>query len=90
MPRFARVARRLASMTLWVDRKLFVPVRVRYVEPNGDVTEYRLEAVKVNGVIPDERFVVELPAGVTVREIDLDAGRAGSGDADSDPDPKPH
>lgn len=88
VPRFARVARRLASMTLWVDRKLFVPVRVRYVEPNGDVTEYRLEGVKVNGVIPEERFVLALPEGVTVREIDLEAGRAKSGAPDDDQNPE--
>ncbi len=88
VPRFARVARRLASMTLWVDRKLFVPIRVRYVEPNGDVTEYRLDGVKVNGVIPDQRFVLALPDGVTVREVDLDSGRAQSGTSDGD-DPQP-
>jgi outer membrane lipoprotein carrier protein len=76
VPRFARVARRLASMTLWVDRKLFVPGRVRYVEPNGDVTEYRLDQLRVNGVIPEDRFVLELPADVAIREIDLDGSRA--------------
>lgn len=75
VPRFARVARRLTSMTLWVDRKLFVPMRVRYAEPNGDVTEYRLVDLKVNGAIPAARFELELPPGVSVREIDLDGGR---------------
>lgn len=75
VPRFARVSRRLASMTLWIDRALFLPVRVRYVEPNGDVTEYRLEQVRVNEPVADERFALELPPGVQVREIDLDGGR---------------
>ena len=83
VPRFARVARRLASMTLWVDRKLFVPARVRYAEPNGDVTEYRLDGLKVNSSIPEERFVLDLPKGVEVREIDLDSGRS-KNDADDD------
>lgn len=75
VPRFARVSRRLASMTLWIDRALFLPVRVRYVEPNGDVTEYRLEQVRVNEPVADARFALELPADVQVREIDLDGGR---------------
>jgi len=79
VPRFARVARRLASMTLWIDREIFLPVRVRYVEPSGDVTEYQLDNVRVNRPIPDERFRLELPPGIEVRELDLDAGRAKSG-----------
>jgi outer membrane lipoprotein carrier protein len=82
VPRFARVARRLATMTLWIDRALYLPVRVRYVEPNGDVTEYRLEQLRVNQPIPDARFVLELPPGVAVREIDLDGGRGGEAAAD--------
>jgi hypothetical protein len=84
VPRFARVARRLASMTLWIDRALFLPVRVRYVEPNGDVTEYRLDDVRLNQPLPAERFELELPAGVEVREVDLDRGRDR---ADDDPEP---
>jgi len=83
VPRFARVARRLASMTLWIDRQLFLPIRVRYVEPSGDVTEYRLENLRVNRPIPDERFRLDLPPGIEVRELDLDAGKAKSGGAGS-------
>jgi outer membrane lipoprotein carrier protein len=74
-PRFARVAKRLAEMTLWIDRELFLPVRVRYVEPNGDVTEYRLNNLRVNPELDESRFTLDLPAGVEVREIDLDPGR---------------
>jgi outer membrane lipoprotein carrier protein len=72
VPRFARIARRLASMTLWVDRRLFLPVRVRYVEPNGDVTEYRLENLQVNVEIPKDRFELHLPPGIEVHEVDLE------------------
>ncbi len=72
VPRYARVARRLATMTLWIDRQLFLPARVRYVEPNGDVTEYRLDKMRINGTIPADRFELRLPAGTELREIDLD------------------
>lgn len=89
VPRFARVARRLASMTLWVDRDLYVPRRVRYVEPNGDVTEYRLEQLRVNAAIPDDRFELELPPTVTIQEIDLDGGRARGDSPKSPPEPAP-
>ncbi len=85
IPRFARVARRLASMTLWIDRKLFLPVRVRYVEPNGDVTEYQLQHLRINEPIPPERFELQLPPGVVVREVDLDGGRARHADPGKNP-----
>lgn len=75
-PRFARVARRLASMTLWIDRERFLPVRVRYAEPNGDFTEYQLDNLLVNEPIAASRFELELPADVEVHEIDLDRSRS--------------
>jgi outer membrane lipoprotein carrier protein len=75
-PRFARVAKRLSSMTLWIDRSLYLPIRVRYQEPSGDVTEYRLEQVRVNEPVAAQRFELDLPVDVEVREIDLEGGRA--------------
>ena len=39
-------------MSLWIDRELFLPVRVRYVEANGDTTEYRFDHLRRNGEIP--------------------------------------
>lgn len=78
-PRYARIAKRLSSMTLWVDRSLYLPVRVRYVEPGGDTTEYRLENLRANRGIPVERFRLALPPEVEVREIDLDGGRSRAG-----------
>ena len=74
LPRYARIKKRLAGMTLWIDRRLFLPSRVRYVESNGDTTEYRLENLKRNGTIPAERFVLDLPPGIEVKTLDLDRG----------------
>ncbi len=78
-PRFARIRKRLAAMSLWIGRKLFLPVRVRYVEANGDTTEYRFDHLRSNGEIPLSRFELAIPPGVEIKVVDLDRGR----------DPKP-
>jgi outer membrane lipoprotein-sorting protein len=70
-PRYERVARRLAGMTIWVDAERFLPVRLRYEGADGDVTEYEFTGMKVNAEIPAERFRLDLPAGVEVREVEL-------------------
>jgi outer membrane lipoprotein carrier protein len=74
-PRFARIRKRLAAMSLWIDRKLFLPVRVRYVEANGDTTEYRFDHLKRNGEVPLSRFDLALPKEVEIQVVDLDRGR---------------
>jgi len=71
-PRYARIAKRLKSMTLWIDPQRFFPTRVRYVEGDGDVTEYEFKDIQVNPQLPGDRFVLKLPAGVETRVIDLD------------------
>jgi outer membrane lipoprotein-sorting protein len=71
LPRYDRVARRLSSMVVWIDPERFLPVRMRYVAGDGDVTEYEFHDLKVNARIPAGRFDLDLPAGVEVREIDL-------------------
>jgi outer membrane lipoprotein-sorting protein len=70
-PRYERVARHLAGMTVWVDHQRYLPVRLRYEGADGDVTEYEFTDMKVNADIPAERFHLDLPAGVEVKEVDL-------------------
>jgi len=71
-PRYERVAQRMAGMTVWVDRDHYLPVRLRYETAEGDVTEYQFEDLKVNSGIPSDRFHIDLPPGVEVREVSLD------------------
>jgi outer membrane lipoprotein-sorting protein len=71
-PRYARIAKRLRGMTLWIDPQRFFPTRVRYVEGDGDVTEYELKNLQINPSLPGDRFVLKLPAGVETRVIDLE------------------
>ena len=70
-PKFRRVAKRIAGMALELDRHGYFPVFLRYEEPGGDVTELRFSNVEINEPIPDERFAVELPAEVEVRELEF-------------------
>lgn len=68
-PRYARISKRIEAMEIWIDRERFVPVRLRYVEPGGDVTEYRFSEIEINAGLPAERFELRLPAGTKRRTL---------------------
>lgn len=72
-PKYARIAKRLKSMTLWIDDETFFPQRLKYVEPDGDTVEYTFSDVKRNVPMTGDRFALKLPPGVTNRVIDLGA-----------------
>ena len=74
LPRFERVARRLREMTIWIDGERFLPIRLRYVEADGDVTDYRFSNLRVNGEFPDDRFQLDLPQEVDLKVVDLEQG----------------
>lgn len=74
-PRYERIAKRLDSMTVWIDPERFVPVRLRYAAADGDVTEYRFEDLEINGEMPADRFELHLSDGVAVKRVDLGRGR---------------
>jgi len=74
-PRFARVGKKLKSMHVWIDPQIFLPVRLRYEEPDGDVTEYRFEKVHVNSNLPADTFVLKLPPGTPVKTVAVGRGR---------------
>ncbi|MFN7960810.1 MAG: outer membrane lipoprotein carrier protein LolA [Thermoanaerobaculia bacterium] len=73
-PRFDRVSKRLRALTLWVDARQWVPSKLRYETPDGGVTEFSFQNLKVNSQLPGGRFHLDLPQGVQVRVIDLDRG----------------
>jgi len=70
-PRFERVAKRLSGMGIWVDPESYLPIKLRYIEADGDVTEYEFTDYRVNEGVDSELFVLELPEDVEVRTIDL-------------------
>jgi len=77
-PRYPRIAKRIESMDIWIDRKSFVPIRLRYVEPDGDSTEYRFSDLEINPDISPDRFELDLPSGVEKHAV-------GSADQTSSP-----
>jgi outer membrane lipoprotein-sorting protein len=77
VPRYARISKRLKSMTIWIDPEVFFPTRMRYVEADGDTTDYEFRDLKKNAPIPAERFVLKLPKEVRTRTIDLGEGKQG-------------
>ncbi len=70
-PRYERVAKRVKKMTIWFDRDRYVPVRMSYEEPDGDITDLIFEQVEINGELPDERFDLALPDDVEMKTIEL-------------------
>jgi outer membrane lipoprotein carrier protein len=79
-PKLERIAKRVKSMTIWVNPDTFFPSGLKYVEGNGDTTEYQFKDVKINAPIPGDRFVLKIPSGVETRVIDLDQkGKKDSG-----------
>ncbi|HVR28014.1 MAG TPA: outer membrane lipoprotein carrier protein LolA [Thermoanaerobaculia bacterium] len=69
VPRYKRVEKRLKEMSLAIDGRLFIPIELSYVEPNGDSTEYAFTDLRVNEPLPDSYFVLELPSDVDVRVV---------------------
>jgi outer membrane lipoprotein-sorting protein len=84
VPRYARISKRLKTMTLWIDSENFFPTRMEYVEADGDTTSYEFRDLKRNAPIPPDRFVLKLPKEVQTRVIDL-----GPGDKAREPKSRP-
>lgn len=63
-PRSARIGRRVRSMDMELDRQLFVPTFLRFVDPDGGAIELRFEDLRINGDMPPDRFELDLPEDI--------------------------
>jgi outer membrane lipoprotein-sorting protein len=61
-----RVAKRLDSMRIWIDRDMMVPRQVEYVEPDGDSTRVTFRNIEINSPISPARYDVKIPPGVQI------------------------
>jgi outer membrane lipoprotein-sorting protein len=66
-------------MTLWIDGDTFFPERLKYVQAAGDTVEYQFSDMKRNTPIPQDRFVLKLPPGVSTRTVDLSREESSKG-----------
>ena len=76
VPRYARIAKKIRAMTLWIDRQRYLPLHLRYLEADGDSTDYVFLNLRLNPELPAERFTLDLPPDVEVRTIELGQGRS--------------
>lgn len=70
-PRYSRIAKKLQSMSIWIDAETFLPVRLSYHEADGDLTEYELKDLERDPELSEGLFDLTLPDDVAVREVDL-------------------
>lgn len=59
----------ITTVTLWVDRTLWIPVRVRQVDVNENVNLYELQGVEVNVPLPASLFSFQVPPGAEVIDV---------------------
>lgn len=71
-PLFDKVAKRLQGVTIWIAADHYLPIRLRYVDADGDVTDLKFENLRINSSLPVERFDLRLPDSVDVRIVELD------------------
>jgi len=68
------LSKKLQSVKIEVDRKLFLPVVIEYNEADGDSTRYEFKRMVINPEIDDSRFDLELGADVKLETLDASAG----------------
>lgn len=73
-PRFKRVEKRVRELTIWVDAVRYLPFRLRFVEGDGDVTEYDFTELRINEDLPEDRFALDLPPEVKIEALRLSQG----------------
>lgn len=70
-PDYRSVEKRVREIDIWIDPASFLPRKFRIVHPSGDERLVTLEDVVLNEPIDDSEFILALPDGVEVTEIDL-------------------
>ena len=71
LPRYPRVEKRLRQLNVWIDSESFLVTQLRYVEPDGDVTQYEFGDFVVNSEVPENRFDLEIPSTVDLRVVEF-------------------
>ncbi|MCM2313899.1 MAG: outer membrane lipoprotein carrier protein LolA [Thermoanaerobaculia bacterium] len=72
VPKTSQVAKRVKSITIWIDRSSYMTSKFEYVEADGDTTLYEFSSIRVNEPVPAAAFKLELPPTVKVETMKLD------------------
>ena len=73
-PAVNQIKKRIADLTVEIDRARFLPVAFSYTEADGDTAAWVFSEIARNGSIADEMFALELPADVEVVTLKLRSG----------------
>ena len=65
-PTKRRVAKRLDSIRIWIDRDMMVPRQIEYVEVDGDSTRFTFRNIEINSQISPAKYNVKIPPGVQI------------------------
>lgn len=59
----------ITAVTLWVDGKLWIPLRVRQIDVNDNVNVYELQDVELNVTLPQSLFTFQPLTGTEVIDM---------------------
>ena len=69
VPKDAKTAGRLASITIWLKESSATPARYKFEEPSEDYLLISFSAEKINANIPNSKFEQKLPSGVDIQKL---------------------
>jgi outer membrane lipoprotein-sorting protein len=69
VPKDAKTAGHLASITIWLKESSATPARYRFEEPSEDYLLISFSAEKVNANIPNSKFEQKLPNGIDIQKL---------------------
>jgi outer membrane lipoprotein-sorting protein len=70
-PEVHMIKKRLQSLRIEIERTTYMPIKVAYIEHDGDSSEYSFSNIKVNPVQPPDLFSLNIPPDVQVVEIKM-------------------
>lgn len=69
VPKDAKTAARLASITIWLKESTSTPARYKFQEPSEDYLLINFSSEKINTTIPNSKFEQKLPKGVEIQKL---------------------
>lgn len=71
-PKTKTLAKRISSITIWIDGETYFTKGFEYVEGDGDLTRFEFSNVKLNPKLPADAFELDIPERVEVETIRLE------------------